>query len=259
MTNEPKKPKEEDKFKDLADKYFQRFDDLNEARPVLSGVDEAFRGFAQNIWNEYKTEYEILQAEERIKAARKIYKLNLASGKLIPRTWRNWKKFFRREQNYAKTLLDEEVEQDIDRFFEECLKRLTEQKGTKREEAETDEAEEERPVNPSENAQSADAAQEDELHEVHVEEIPDLIEPPLKELVEEASEDLQDNGAEEYNDGIDKEYELIKEEGEEEFESVEPSPSAQNTEGNEETPEEAQSDEESKEEEEKSDENCEGS
>ena len=119
---------EKDERRELDKKYFERLDDLNEARPIFKGIEDGFLTFAQNILDDYKTERSMLEKKLRIEKVRENYKLDLKSYNLLPRRRRNWKKFFRKEPNLAKQLLDEEVEIDTQSFFEMTLKRLREQK-----------------------------------------------------------------------------------------------------------------------------------
>ena len=234
------KQDEIDERRELDDKYFERFDDLNEARPIFKGIDEAFLCFAQNILNDYKTERLILEKKMRIKEKRELYKLDIKSDALLPQTWRNWKKFFRREQNLAKTLLDEEVERDTKQFFENCLKRLGERKTEEREVSEqaTDRAEEQ-PIESVQGSVPVTRVEGQQLITVYVAgNIPPFfteIEPgadqpfcdtqesekPAEEAQQEGDVEIQVEKFDDY--GIDTEYTIV-EDGEEVPENSEEEP-----------------------------------
>ncbi len=226
-----------DKLQELQNKFYQMFDDLNEARPVFKGIDEAFLCFAQNILGEYKSEYARLKKEEEIEEQREIYKLQCKAHTLIPRRRRNWRRFFRREPNLAMQILDEEIERDTQHFFSDCLQRLSE-----RDEGEQEEA--------PENASASDSTEgsAEDLSTDQAQEIPPMtiakpqqlitvyvagyIPPSAIELEEDeeqptnaaaGNEDFEDNSngdveteVEDFGDyGIDTDYEIVDDDADE--------------------------------------------
>ena len=213
-----------DELKELNDTFFKIFDDLNEARPVLKGIDEAFTCFAEGILDAYKIELRLLQEEDLIRKEREIYKIRRKRSLLEPREWRNWKKFFKKEQNLAQSILDKEVELDTQEFFVKCMKRNRER--------ESSEEKEEKPVKPQESrAEEVSAETQGNSSETKTE-AQDLIFALLKTLsvcgaratippIEESSEDLEEVEVIEVEDdcGIDTDYEILEEVAEEDPES----------------------------------------
>ena len=221
-----------DELKELNDTFFKIFDDLNEARPVLKGIDEAFTCFAEGILDAYKIELRLLQEEDLIRKEREIYKIRRKRSLLEPREWRNWKKFFKKEQNLAQSILDKEVELDTQEFFVKCMKRNRER--------ENSEEKEEKPVKPQESrAEEVSAETQSNSSETKTE-AQDLIFALLKTLsvcgaratippIEESSKDLEEVEVIEVEDdyGLDIDYEILEEVAEEPIEEADPNVEAE--------------------------------
>lgn len=112
-----------DELRELNDTFYKIFDDLKEARPSLSGCDEAFTSMAQKILAQYELEYKMLDLKCRVESEREIAKLEARYDRLVPQRWRS-RFFHRRKQNYAATLIDIEANEEAERFFAECEARL---------------------------------------------------------------------------------------------------------------------------------------
>jgi hypothetical protein len=220
-----------DKRKELNDKFYKMFDDLNEARPIFNGIDEAFVFFGQNILDKYKSELRLLKEDEEIEEARELYKKHRKRDKVTPQHWRNWKRFFRREQNLAADLLDEEAELEAQQYFSDTLKRLKAQKAEEHEEKKAPEEPEELAEGLSGSVQESVPVTRVQVQQLITVYVAGFIPMSAMELTEgeaqppgntKTSEDPEDpeedqNGdveteVEEFDDyGIDTEYEIVEE------------------------------------------------
>ena len=89
---------------------------------------------AEKLFNTYKLEFERIFSEYYIDRAREKFETDERRGELVPRRWRAWwSLFILRRRNKAAKLIEEEVGQETEKFFDECAKKLA----AEREQAET--------------------------------------------------------------------------------------------------------------------------
>ncbi len=139
-----------DEIKELNDSFYKIFDDLNEARPTLYG--EAYPTIGSRILNEYCTEYYLLKLKSQIEEEQEEYRILQKHKKLIPRKERRYLIF--RKPNVIKKLIDEEIRQEAQEFFEGLAERLGIDMTTIEESAESAQA-------AQENGENAEAEQTD--------------------------------------------------------------------------------------------------
>lgn len=141
-----------DEIKELNDSFYKIFDDLNEARPTLYG--EAYPTIGSRILNEYCTEYYLLKLKSQIEEEQEEYRILQKHKKLIPRKERRYLIF--RKPNVIKKLIDEEIRQEAQEFFEGLAERLGIDMTTIEESAESAQAAQEKGEN--EEAEQTDGS-----------------------------------------------------------------------------------------------------
>lgn len=130
-------------------KFFKLFDELEEARPSLTGA--AYDRMAADILEQYKLEYDLINLRCSIPAKQERDKLQAQEARIVPQRWerkRRFLLFFKRtkaEQNYMADLVDEEADEDSERFFGEYRKRIAEKARAEFEESDREPAVESEP------------------------------------------------------------------------------------------------------------------
>lgn len=107
---------------ELQKKYYYMFNDLKEAKPALS--ENAYNYMASQIFSQYKIEAELLRLSLAIGSEKERYGLLYQQGRLIPCRHRKWYRFWKSEPNTAAFLLENELEREIQREFDEREKDL---------------------------------------------------------------------------------------------------------------------------------------
>lgn len=141
-----------DEIKELNDTFYKIFEDLNEARPSLYG--DAYPAFGSRILSEYCTEYYLLKLKCQIEEEQEEYRILQKHKKLIPRKERRYLIF--RKPNVIKKLIDEEIRQEAQEFFEGLAERLGIDMTTIEESAESAQAAQEKGEN--EEAEQTDGS-----------------------------------------------------------------------------------------------------
>ena len=111
----------ESKLHELNEKFYALYGRLYENAELLTREQSEY--MAKVLLQQYKDEYEILAARESIERERELYALRLKAAQMIPRTWR-FLFFFKRKYNYAAQLIGREVDEEVERFFEEQAARI---------------------------------------------------------------------------------------------------------------------------------------
>lgn len=159
-------------------KFFKLFDELEEARPSLTGA--AYERMAADILEQYKLEYDLINLRCSIPAKQERDKLQAQEARIVPQRWerkRRFLLFFKRtkaEQNYMADLVDEEADEDSERFFEKYRKSIAEKARAESEESDREPAVESEPGTNADE-QSAPA-----------EPVSEAVEPPIENAEEEA-------------------------------------------------------------------------
>lgn len=104
---------------ELQKKYYYMFNDLKDAKPALS--ENAYNYMGGQIFAQYKTEAELLRLRLTIDSEKKKYGLLYQQSRLIPRMQGH---FFWKKPNTAALLLENELEREIQREFDERAKEL---------------------------------------------------------------------------------------------------------------------------------------
>ncbi len=107
-----------DELEGLQDKFYHLLNNLKEAKACFTGLDEGYALFAQNILEQYKLEYELLDLKGRVGTEQAIDKLKARYYRLVPQRWET-RFLHRKKQNYAATLIDIEANEDAAKFFAE--------------------------------------------------------------------------------------------------------------------------------------------
>lgn len=158
-------------------KFFKLFDELEEARPSLTGA--AYERMAADILEQYKLEYDLINLRCSIPAKQERDKLQAQEARIVPQRWerkRRFLLFFKRtkaEQNYMADLVDEEADEDSERFFEKYRKSIAEKARAEAEENDREPAVESEPTNADEQSAPAESVSE-------------AVEPPVENAEEEA-------------------------------------------------------------------------
>lgn len=173
-----------EELKELNEKFYELYARLD--RYIEKMSEEQVRSMQEKMKEQYELEYELLSLKNCTETEREIERLKATKFILVPCRWKT-KIFRRKRQNYAQTLLDEEVRQETDKFFAECEEQLSagQKEAEEAERSEEEEGREETPAEPAEAAQEANPAGEEK---------------------ENVSADETDRNEEE--DGIDAEYEI---------------------------------------------------
>lgn len=123
-----------DELKELNEKFFQLYARLDRYIEKLS--DEQVKNMQEKLLKQYEQEYELLSLTCDIETKREIERLKTLQELLIPAKWKT-RIFKRKRQNYAQTLIDEEVELQAQEFYEKCERELAERYPTQEPTAET--------------------------------------------------------------------------------------------------------------------------
>ena len=211
-----------EELKELNEKFFELYARLD--RYIEKMSEEQVRSMQEKMKEQYELEYELLSLKSCTETEREIERLKTTKSILVPCRWKT-KIFRRKRQNYAQTLLDEEVRQETDKFFAACEAQLSagQKEPAEDDRSEEEEEREETPAEPAEEAQEANPAGEEEENvsadetdrseeKEEREEAP--AEPaeetqeanPAGEEEENVSADETDQNEE--DDGIDAEYEI---------------------------------------------------
>lgn len=110
-----------DELKELNEKFFQLYARLDRYIEKLS--DAQVTSMQEKILAQYEQEYELLSLSCDIETKREIERLKSLQEQLVPTKWRT-RYFKRKRQNYAQTLLDEEVALEAQEFYEACEREL---------------------------------------------------------------------------------------------------------------------------------------
>lgn len=169
-------------------KFFKLFDELEEARPSLTGA--AYERMAADILEQYKLEYDLINLRCSIPAKQERDKLQAQEARIVPQRWerkRRFLLFFKRtkaEQNYMADLVDEEADEDSERFFGEYRKSIAE-KARAYAEVQAIEARAEAEENDREPAVESEPTNADE-QSAPAESVSEAVEPPVENAEEEA-------------------------------------------------------------------------
>jgi len=106
---------ENKELEDLQTKYYEFFTELKKAKPALS--ENAYNYMANQIFSQYKVEAELLSLRLALESEKEKYGLLYQQGRLIPRRRRKW--IFWSKPNTAALLLENELEREIQREFDE--------------------------------------------------------------------------------------------------------------------------------------------
>lgn len=91
--------------------FFTTLDNLKKARPVFTGIDEAFLSVAEKLLNNYELTYRLLNAQYRGAVEHDIAYLEALNDRLVPFRWKTrW--LHRPRQNYAADLVDWEADEE---------------------------------------------------------------------------------------------------------------------------------------------------
>ncbi len=112
-------------LREMHDKFYKIFDELQNAQPSLEKCDEAFIAFANNITRQYLLEFELLDLTQRNEAELEIERLKAIHDRIVPAHWET--RFLHRpKQNYAADLVDMEANAVAAIFYDKCNARITE-------------------------------------------------------------------------------------------------------------------------------------
>ena len=112
-----------DELKELNEKFYQLYARLDRYIEKLS--DAQVTSMQEKILAQYEQEYELLSLSCDIETKREIERLKSLQEQLVPTKWRT-RYFKRKRQNYAQTLVDEEVALEAQEFYEKCERELAE-------------------------------------------------------------------------------------------------------------------------------------
>lgn len=107
-------------LEELQKKYYDMFTELKEARPAITS-ETAYNVMANNIFEQYRIEAELLRLRLEIKSEKEKYEILYRQSRLIPARRR---RFFRSKPNEAAFLLECELEREIQREFDEREREL---------------------------------------------------------------------------------------------------------------------------------------
>lgn len=118
---ETKGPAIFDDIEKLNDRMAKLFGDLYENQSHYS--DEAYAYMQKCLLDEYKLLFGIMSREYRIDSLKRLYELDSRIDEFVPRGKRFTLLFWRRRNRAAK-LLDQQVEQEAERYFDDLEGRL---------------------------------------------------------------------------------------------------------------------------------------
>ncbi len=110
-----------DELKELNEKFYQLYARLDRYIEKLS--EAQVTSMQEKILAQYELEYELLSLSCGIEIKREIERLRSRQELLVPAKWKT-RVFKRLRQNYAQTLLDEEVALEAQEFYEACEREL---------------------------------------------------------------------------------------------------------------------------------------
>lgn len=115
-----------DKIKELGElniAFYELFCKYDNYKDKLS--EPMAKYMAEKLFSTYKLEFERIFSEYYIDRAREKFETDERRGELVPRRWRAWwSLFILRRRNKAAALLEKTVEQETEKFFDECAKKL---------------------------------------------------------------------------------------------------------------------------------------
>lgn len=134
-----------DKIKELGElniAFYELFCKYDNYKDKLS--EPMAKYMAEKLFSTYKLEFERVFSEDYIfteytlKRAREKYETNERRGELVPKRWRAWwSLFILRRRNKAAELIEKTVEQETEKFFAECEKKLAAEREQAKPPAET--------------------------------------------------------------------------------------------------------------------------
>ena len=110
--------------------FFKLYDDLEEARPTLTGT--AYERMGADILEHYNLESELFKLKCSIPIKQEIEKLKAREERVVPKRWERKRRFLlffkkiRAEQNYMADLVDEDADVDAARFIADYKKYIYE-------------------------------------------------------------------------------------------------------------------------------------
>lgn len=121
-----------DKIKELGElniAFYELFCKYDNYKDKLS--EPMAKYMAEKLFSTYKLEFERVFSEDYIfteytlKRAREKFETDERRGELVPKRWRAWwSLFILRRRNKAAELIEKTVEQETEKFFDECAKKL---------------------------------------------------------------------------------------------------------------------------------------
>lgn len=133
MLNETEKDMKNE-VETLNTRFYQFWCSLDRYRDKMS--DAAYVFMSEKLLEFYKEEYARIYADYKIQRAREKFEAEEKRGALVPQCWRAWwSLFLLRRKNTAAKLIEDRTEFEAERFFEECKKRLDEERAGDAEES----------------------------------------------------------------------------------------------------------------------------
>ena len=199
-----------EELKELNEKFYELYARLD--RYIEKMSEEQVRSMQEKMEEQYELEYKLLFLKNCAETEREIEWLKAKNDILFPYRWKT-KIFRRKRQNYAQTLLDEDVRQETNKIFAKFEAKLSagQEEWGKMPAEPAEEAQEANPTGEEEENVSADETDRSEEKEEREEAFAKPVEEaqeanPTGEEEEKVSADETDRSEE--DDGIDAEYEI---------------------------------------------------